>query len=248
MLRVKKHNKTHICLGYKSCSRCKCRYKRHCYSIKEWMNSDRRRVCIKWSWKQFCRSCKTWKSKSTFHSTQWSVIKEKGTSICLQCVRKRHRINNEQIKCDDCKQFGAMFKHPLKVKGQRLKNKKCWLCLYLEKQRKQQRCYRCKTIVTVNELCMVTSASSAHSKLLCIPCTHLHRRTIGMWTCMNKQCKLQKPIEEFNITRAKHGDNCKGNNRICNDCITTKTIKKEITQKIQTNCQEKNIILNKLNK
>ena len=41
----------------------------------------------------------------------------------------------------------------------------------------------------------------------------------GMWTCMNRFCQLQKPMENYSKARAKHSDNVNGNSRVCDDCF-----------------------------
>ena len=40
-----------------------------------------------------------------------------------------------------------------------------------------------------------------------------------MWTCMNRQCKLQKPIAEFEMAVARYGKTVSSDSRQCNDCI-----------------------------
>ena len=42
----------------------------------------------------------------------------------------------------------------------------------------------------------------------------------GMWTCANKRCKRQLPRDEaFKIAISRHGDNVRGNSRVCDACI-----------------------------
>ena len=64
----------------------------------------------------------------------------------------------------------------------------------------------------------VWDEADGSAKYWCRECTR-GRRSKGMWVCRNRRCKLQKPIEDFSIAKQRHGDNVKGNSRVCDDCI-----------------------------
>ena len=55
-------------------------------------------------------------------------------------------------------------------------------------------------------------------ELRCKECTR-GRRTVGMWTCVNKRCRLRKPHAEFSKIKEKWGGKAHGDRRECDACI-----------------------------
>ena len=54
-------------------------------------------------------------------------------------------------------------------------------------------------------------------EILCKDCCTGGRK-VGMWTCANKRCQRQKPIEAFSKARAQHGKEVRANSRVCDEC------------------------------
>jgi hypothetical protein len=61
-----------------------------------------------------------------------------------------------------------------------------------------------------------------------------------MWTCMNRKCKVQKPLSEFGMAIARHGKTVSSNSRQCDECIQRKeAAEKEISKKSCEQVQKK---------
>ena len=53
-----------------------------------------------------------------------------------------------------------------------------------------------------------------------------------MWTCSNSQCRLQKPVTEFEMAIAMHGKTVDGKSRQCDECVQKRqAVEKEMGRK-----------------
>ena len=85
----------------------------------------------------------------------------------------------------------------------------------------------------------VWDLADGSNKCTCRECTR-GRRTRGFWVCRNKLCQLQKPIDDFSVAKARHGEGLKGNSRICNECIRRREAEEpEMAQKTMSRIQKK---------
>jgi hypothetical protein len=69
----------------------------------------------------------------------------------------------------------------------------------------------------------------------CRTCTY-GARTAGMWTCINKSCRLKKPKIEFSKAIAKYGECVAGTSRRCDDCVDR--FDAELERQSQRNCEQ----------
>jgi hypothetical protein len=75
----------------------------------------------------------------------------------------------------------------------------------------------------------------------CRECTR-GERTAGMWTCRNMQCRLQKPVSEFQMVIEKYGKGVKGNSKQCDECVLkNQAAEKEQNRKSAQQVQKKEL-------
>ena len=159
-----------------------------------------------------CNECektrKTWecvrceKEKAESDSPASQRKKELQKRICSDCLDVK--------QCSQCKKQKdptSFFKEQ-----RRMAEGVCRTC-------DKRRCGRCSKEKGYEAFePSVWELANGSPEYCCRECTR-GRRTRGMWACMNKRCKLQKPHEEFSLVVAKHGEGVKGNSRVCNSCV-----------------------------
>ena len=160
--------------------------------------------------------CKCIKAEHAFCIEEWN---NKRNPHCKDCKRKLKQQGKTQ-RCSRCMNwFIESELHISASSWNTIPKLVCTEC----KQGNTQTCFRCRKRCSrsrnANPMFVCKKYNLFRKNTEYVQCRH---RTIGMWTCMNKHCKMQKPIEEFSMARAKHGNICKGNNRRCNDCSILK--------------------------
>ena len=184
-----------------------------------------------------CVTCEKQKPESEYPATRWNQVLKR--RMCLQCEegkkcsscdrRGGHKYftdeewkknDDERRACIDCVPRRCCRCRKQKAKG--LFSKKQWAlgvdsstCYDCDKKR----CGLCDKAKGIKDFeAAMWEVLDGSPEFQCKECTR-GRRTVGMWTCVNKRCRLRKPHAEFSKMNEKWGGKATGNRRECDACI-----------------------------
>ena len=217
------------------CSRCRRWFPRNEFSLR---SETVRHVCSGCNDKGLrkCMLCEVEKPQSQFSSTRWGQVLKR--RICLECsgdrtctschrrggaekfAREEWKKADDVRQCKDCVPMRCCKCRKAKAKGQYTKEQ--WkepegtaIC----NDCNRKRCGLCNKAKTYQDFDpSVWDMADGSAEHCCRECTR-GRNPKGMWMCNNRRCKLQKPISDFSMARATHGDKVEGNSRVCDVCI-----------------------------
>jgi len=166
----------------------------------KWDRVLTRRVCLACSGDRKCSTCDLRDGMHKFTADEWK--KPDGERRCKACMPKR---------CCKCKKAKTRASYS---NVQWRLDEGVAVCLDCDRKR----CGRCNKEKKYTDFEPSNwELADGSAEYCCKECTR-GQRTFGMWMCRNRRCRKQKPIAEFSMAVDKHGENIKGNSRICNDC------------------------------
>jgi hypothetical protein len=191
--------------GQRSCIRCGQEKPGTDFAATRWNRVSTRRICLECSGSKTCSACKTSGDVNKFVAEEWS--KPDGKRRCKECVPKR---------CCKCR----------KARTKNLYNKAEWaldegkaICNDCDRRR----CGKCNKAKMYKDFGPATwELADGSAAYRCTECIR-GQRTKGMWVCMNRRCRMQKPHSEFEMAIAKHGNKVNGNSRQCDECLLRST-------------------------
>ena len=197
----------HICTeckgrkGLRKCDLCEAEKPESEFPASRWNLVLQRRICLECSGARRCNFCPNRGDASKFSKEEW--CKPDGSRKCKECVPKR---------CSNCKKAKVRSEYSKDQWAQVEGKATCSDC-------DRKRCGRCNKAKLYKDFdANIWHLADGSPEYCCRECNR-GRRTLGMWMCANKRCKLQKPISDFSKAMAKHGNKVKGNSRICDECI-----------------------------
>ena len=189
--------------GERACFRCGAMKPEEDFPAFRWAKRMVDRICAECMAARKCSACQKQKSRTKYSEDEW--MNTDALRRCKDCVPKR---------CCSCK----------KARGRRYFDAKQWpldegtaLCHDCDRKR----CASCSKLKGHMQFtATMWQLDDGSPELRCRECT-TGKRQKGMWTCQNRQCKLQKPHAEFTKAIQNCGGDARkvlGDARVCNAC------------------------------